>query len=197
MSDFRLIFYLQDFNKPEREEFYSEDFRKAVHNEVCKRGENNMNRRKKDSSISKYKGLCWDKKNKKWRVDIAFNKKKGTVRGFHYQVPPKEGVKLIRCTRGRIWDVTLDLRPKSKTFKQWVAIELSSENYKLNYIPEGCAHAYQTLEDNSEVFYVMSQEYDLECERGVRYSDPAFNIPFPLEVTEISQKDASWESFKL
>ena len=129
--------------------------------------------------------------------NIAFNKKKGTVRGFHYQVPPKEGVKLIRCTRGRIWDVTLDLRPKSKTFKQWVAIELSSENYKLNYIPEGCAHAYQTLEDNSEVSYVMSQEYDLECERGVRYSDPAFQIQFPLEVTEISQKDASWESFKL
>jgi len=129
--------------------------------------------------------------------NIAFNEKKGTVRGFHYQVPPKEGTKLIRCTRGRILDVTLDLRPKSKTFKQWIAIELSSDNYKLNYIPVGCAHAYQTLEENSEVFYVMSQEYDLECERGVRYSDPAFHIQFPLEVTEISQKDASWELFKL
>jgi len=128
--------------------------------------------------------------------NIAFNKKKGTIRGFHYQASPYEGAKLIRCTRGKVWDVTLDLRPNSKTFKQWVSVELSADNYKLNYIPEGCAHGYQSLEDNSEVFYLMSQVYMLEYELGVKYSDPAFNISFPLKSTVISEKDLSWGSFK-
>lgn len=128
--------------------------------------------------------------------NIAFNKKKGTIRGFHYQASPYEGAKLIRCTRGKVWDVTLDLRPNSKTFKQWISVELSADNYKLNYIPEGCAHGYQSLEDNSEVFYLMSQVYMLEYERGVKYSDPAFNISFPLKSTVISEKDLSWGSFK-
>ena len=76
--------------------------------------------------------------------NIAFTKKKGTIRGLHYQISPFEGAKLVRCTKGRIWDVTVDLRPTSKTFKQWINVELSSDNYKLNYIPEGCAHGYQT-----------------------------------------------------
>jgi len=129
--------------------------------------------------------------------NIAFNKKKGTIRGFHYQIKPYEGTKLIRCTRGKILDFTLDLRPKSKTFKQWISMELSQENHKLNYIPEGCAHGYQTLEDNSEVFYLMSQEYNPKFERGVKFSDPTFKISLPLEITTISEKDLSWESFNV
>jgi len=146
----------------------------------------------------------WNKKKfeeKKLNVNltecnIAFNKKKGTIRGLHYQVSPYEGAKLIRCTRGKIWDVTLDLRPNSETFKQWISVELSADNYKLNYIPEGCAHGYQSLEDNSEVLYLMSQVYMIEFERGIKYTDPTFNISFPLEKTIISKKDLSWELFK-
>ena len=122
-------------------------------------------------------------------LNMGFNKKKGTIRGLHYQSAPYEGAKLVRCTRGRIWDVVLDLRPDSKT--------LSYDNYKANYIPEGCAHGYQTLEDNSILFYLNSQIYNRDFEEGVKYSDPAFNIPFPLDVTEISKKDLSLQPFKL
>ena len=130
-------------------------------------------------------------------LNIAFNKKKGTIRGLHYQSAPYEGAKLVRCTRGRIWDVILDLRPASKTFKMWYSVELSSDNNKMNYVPEGCAHGYQTLEDNSELFYLNSQVHNLEFEKGINYLDPAFNIPFPLQVTMISKKDSSWKPFKL
>lgn len=146
----------------------------------------------------------WDKKKfkeKNLNVNITecnsvFNRKKGTIRGFHYQTSPYDGAKLIRCTRGTIWDVTLDLRPNSKTFKEWISVELSEDNYKLNYVPEGCAHSYQTLEDNSEVTYLMSQVYMPEYERGVKYSDPAFNISFPLKPSLISKKDLSWKLFE-
>ena len=129
--------------------------------------------------------------------NIAFTKKKGTIRGLHYQIPPYEGAKLVRCAKGRIWDVTIDLRPTSKTYKQWTSIEISPDNNKLCYIPEGCAHGYQTLEDNTEVFYLMSQVYNLDCEQGIKYSDPAFKIPFPHDVTMISKKDASWKQFEI
>ena len=147
----------------------------------------------------------WNKKNFQennlnadiTELNIAFNKKKGSIRGLHYQSAPYEGAKLVRCTRGRIWDVVLDLRPDSKTFKEWYSVELSYDNYKANYIPEGCAHGYQTLEDNSILFYLNSQIYNRDFEEGVKYSDPAFNIPFPLDVTEISKKDLSLQPFKL
>ena len=129
--------------------------------------------------------------------NIAFTKKKGTIRGLHYQLPPYEGAKLVRCTKGRIWDVMVDLRPTSKTFKQLISVELSSDNYKLNYIPEGCAHGYQTLEDNCEVLYLMSQVYNLDYECGIKDSDPAFTITGPFEATMISEKDESWEPFKI
>jgi len=146
---------------------------------------------------------AWDKKKfveKNLDVNliesnIAFNKKKGTVRGFHYQIKPFEGTKLIRCTRGKVLDFTLDLRSDSDTFKQWISIELSADNYMMNYIPKGCAHGYQTLEDNSEVLYLMAQEYNLNSERGVRYSDPSFEIKLPLEISKISEKDSSWKDF--
>ena len=129
--------------------------------------------------------------------NIAFTKKKGTIRGLHYQLPPYEGAKLVRCTKGKIWDVTVDLRPTSKTYKQWTSIEMSPDNNKLSYIPEGCAHGYQTLEDNTEVFYLMSQVYNLDYERGVKYSDLTFKISFPHNVTAISKKDASWKPFEI
>lgn len=128
--------------------------------------------------------------------NVVYNKKKGTIRGLHYQISPYEGAKLIRCTKGKILDITLDLRPNSKTFKKWISVELSANNYKLNYVPEGCAHGYQTLEDNSEVFYWMSQVYKLEYERGIKFSDPSFNISFPIEKITISKKDASWKLFE-
>ena len=128
--------------------------------------------------------------------NIAFNNKKGTIRGLHYQIPPYDGAKLVRCIKGRIWDVAVDLRPNSKTFKQWFSIELNEKNNNLNYIPSGCAHGYQTLEDNSEMLYLMSQEYMLKYERGLKYNDPFFNIPFPLEVSSISKKDRSWNFFE-
>ena len=129
--------------------------------------------------------------------NIAFTKKKGTIRGLHYQIPPYEGAKLVMCAKGRIWDVTVDLRPTSKTYKQWTSIEMSPDNNKLSYIPEGCAHGYQTLEDNTEVFYLMSQIYNLDYERGIKYSDPTFEISFPHNVTAISKKDASWKPFEI
>jgi len=127
----------------------------------------------------------------------VFNKKKGTIRGLHFQSAPYEGAKLVRCTRGRIWDVVLDLRPDSKTFKEWYGVELTSDNYKGNYVPEGCAHGYQTLVDNSEVFYINSQDYNPDFEKGINYADPTFDMSFPLEVSMISKKDSSWPLFKL
>ena len=149
--------------------------------------------------------VMWEKdrfKDKNLNVNlteynIAFTKEKATIRGLHYQAQPCEGAKLVRCSRGKVWDVTLDLRPNSKTFKEWISMELSQDNYKLNYIPEGCAHGYQTMEDNCEVSYLMSQNYSLDCERGVKYSDPVFKIPFPYNVTKISEKDNSWQPFKI
>jgi dTDP-4-dehydrorhamnose 3,5-epimerase len=147
----------------------------------------------------------WDKKSfQKNNLNIhitefnmVFTKKKGTIRGLHFQSAPYEGAKLVRCTRGRIWDVVLDLRSDSKTFKEWYGVELTSDNYKANYVPEGCAHGYQTLEDNTEVFYLNSQVYKTDFEKGINYLDPAFNMSFPLKVTMVSNKDASWEPFKL
>ena len=127
--------------------------------------------------------------------NVAFNIRKGTVRGLHYQTSPFSGAKLIRCTSGKIFDVVLDLRPNSNTFKKWYSVELSAENHLSNYVPEGCAHGYQTLEDHSEVFYLMSQVYDLKYEQGILYSDPAFDISLPLKISLISKKDLSWKLF--
>ena len=102
------------------------------------------------------------------QCSISFNKKKGTLRGMHYQVAPYEEARLVRCTMGAIYDVVLDLRPASSTCKQWVAVELTSENRRMLYIPGGLAHGFQTLKDNTEVFYQMSEFYQPEYVRGVR-----------------------------
>lgn len=129
--------------------------------------------------------------------DISFNKKKGTLRGLHYQIHPYEGAKLVRCTRGKTFDVILDLRPTSPTFKQWVATELSADNYKMNYIPKGCAHGFQTLDDNTEVLYLMSQVYSPKHSRTVRWNDNAFKINWPLIPTVISEKDSACLDFMI
>jgi dTDP-4-dehydrorhamnose 3,5-epimerase len=128
---------------------------------------------------------------------ISFNKKRGTLRGMHYQIKPCEEAKLVRCTWGAIYDVVIDLRPDSPTFKRWLAMELTAENRRMLYVPEGFAHGFQTLEDNTEVFYQMSEFYAPECARGVRWDDPAFDIPWPAGELIISSRDRSYPDFSL
>ena len=114
---------------------------------------------------------------------------------MHFQKPPKPEAKLVRCTRGAIYDVVIDLRPKSSSYCQWISVELMADNYRMLYIPEGFAHGFQTLEDNTEVFYQMSESYFPEYSTGVRWNDLAFDIQFPLEITSISQKDQAYPDF--
>lgn len=129
------------------------------------------------------------------QCSTSFNKKKGTLRGMHYQVKPHEEVRLVRCTRGAMYDVILDLRVDSLTFKQWTAVELTAENRTLVYIPEGFAHGFQTLEDDTEVFYQMSEFYHPECARGIRWDDPKFGIKWPIKEKVISRRDNSYGNF--
>jgi dTDP-4-dehydrorhamnose 3,5-epimerase len=121
--------------------------------------------------------------------NTSLSLKKGTLRGMHYQVHPYQETKLIRCTRGRILDVIIDLRPVSPTYRQWVAVELSQDNYKMLYVPEDFAHGFLTLEDNCEVTYVVTQFYTPGAEAGIRWNDPAFGIEWPFEPSVISEKD--------
>ena len=130
------------------------------------------------------------------QCNISVNKKKGTLRGMHYQVDPYAEVKILRCTTGAIYDVIVDLRPESPTFRQWFAAELSEKNHKMLYVPEGFAHGYQTLEQQTEVFYQVSAFYHPASERGIRWDDPAFGIEWPLPACVVSKKDAAhpdWE----
>jgi dTDP-4-dehydrorhamnose 3,5-epimerase len=129
------------------------------------------------------------------QCDISFCKKKGTLRGMHYQLAPFEEAKLVRCTRGSIYDVIIDLRPESPTFEQHIGLVLTGENHKMLYVPEGFAHGFLTSEDNSEVFYQMSEFYSREHARGVRWNDPAFGISWPLVPTTMSDKDRSCSDF--
>ena len=131
------------------------------------------------------------------QCSTSLNLKKGTIRGMHFQLFPYEEAKLVRCTRGSMFDVIIDLRPTSKTFKEWVNYELTSENRKMIYIPEGFAHGFQTLEDNTEVLYHMSEYHLPEYATGVRWNDPAFNINWPQKNNiVISEKDKSYPDFK-
>lgn len=129
------------------------------------------------------------------QCNISFNLNKGTLRGMHYQASPFEEAKLARCTMGAIYDVIIDLRPNSKTFMQWIEVELSAENRKMIYIPEGFAHGFQTLENDTEVFYQMSEFYAPEYARGIRWNDPQFNIEWPDDVRIISVKDKRYHDF--
>ncbi len=126
---------------------------------------------------------------------ISLNNKKGTIRGMHYQSKPHEENKIVRCLRGKIFDVIVDLRPDSKSFKEWFSIELTEYNYKMLYIPKGFAHGFQTLEDNTEISYNISQRYDPKSSKGVRWDDKEFGIKWPLKISIISQKDASYPLF--
>ena len=130
------------------------------------------------------------------QCNISFNKIKGTLRGLHYQTLPHEEVKFVRCTKGRVCEILLDLRPKSKTYKHWEAVELNQNDYKMLYVPEGFALGLQTLEDNTELFYQMSEKYAPEYSRGIRYDDPSFKIKWPLKVEVISKRDLSFELFR-
>lgn len=126
------------------------------------------------------------------QCNISYNKHKGTLRGMHHQAVPMSEAKLVRCTRGAIYDVIIDLRPESPTYCQWLAEELNAENSKMIYIPEGFAHGFQTLEDDTEVFYQMSEFYSPEHARGVRWDDPVFGIEWPLDMKMISEKDQNY-----
>ena len=130
------------------------------------------------------------------QASISFSSKKGTIRGIHYQVAPYEESKLIRCVRGAIYDVVIDLRPKSPTYKKWFGIELNEDNKLMLFLPEGFAHGFLTLEDNTEVTYQVSAFYSFESERVIRYNDPTFNIKWPIDVTIISKKDKNYPDFK-
>lgn len=127
------------------------------------------------------------------QCNVSFNKKKGTLRGMHYQLAPHAECKLIRCTKGAIYDVIIDMRAESSTYKQWVAVELTEDNYKMFYVPEGFAHGFQTLVDNTEVFYQMSEFYHPESVAGMRWDDPAFGIEWPIEKIVISPRDESFQ----
>jgi len=129
------------------------------------------------------------------QANITFSPKKGTLRGLHYQIAPHEEIKLVRCTRGAIYDVIIDLRPESPTYKQWLGTELTADNRKMIYIPGGFAHGYQILMDDTEVFYQVGQFYAPEYERGIRWDDPAFGIEWPLEIQVISDKDKNWPDY--
>jgi dTDP-4-dehydrorhamnose 3,5-epimerase len=130
------------------------------------------------------------------QCNISFNHKKGTVRGMHYQIAPAAETKLVRCTQGAIYDVIIDMRPESPTFLSHIGVELTAENHRALYVPEMFAHGYQTLTDDAEVVYQVSEFYTPGYERGLRYNDPFFNIEWPLEVTEISEKDSNWTLFE-
>lgn len=130
------------------------------------------------------------------QCNISFNRKRGTLRGMHYQSAPYEETRLVRCTKGAIYDVIIDLRPDSQTFLEWFSIELTEDNRKMLYIPEGFAHGFLTLKDNTEVFYQMSKFYAPGHAKGVRWNDPAFNIMWPIDVKVISQKDKKIPDFR-
>jgi len=129
------------------------------------------------------------------QVNVGFSPKVGTLRGMHYQRAPHAEVKLVRCTLGAVYDVAVDLRPSSPTFCRWCGVELNAENRRSLYIPEGCAHGYQTLAPDAEIYYFTSAPYAPDHAAGVRYDDPTFGIEWPLPVGLISDTDRSWPDF--
>jgi dTDP-4-dehydrorhamnose 3,5-epimerase len=130
------------------------------------------------------------------QANMGLSVRRGTVRGMHFQEAPALEAKLVRCTRGAIFDVVLDLRPESPTYCKWYGAELSAENGRMLYVPEHCAHGYQTLEESTEMYYMASEFYNPSAARGVRFDDPAFGIQWPLAVTAISEQDRNWPLIK-
>ena len=129
------------------------------------------------------------------QCNASFNLTKGTLRGMHYQLPPYAQAKLVWCLRGSIYDVIIDLRRDSPTFRKWVAVDLSSSNRLMLYVPKGLAHGFQTLEDNTEVFYQISEVYAPESASGVRWNDPAFSITWPADPRTIIDRDQNYPDF--
>ena len=125
------------------------------------------------------------------QINHSYTARKGSVRGLHYQLPPAAEMKMVRCLRGRVWDVAVDLRQDSPTFLQWHAEVLSAQNRRMMVIPEGCAHGFQTLEQESELVYLHTAQYTPELERGVRYDDPSLGITWPFDVADISPRDTA------
>jgi|SRR5215211_5003454 len=129
------------------------------------------------------------------QCSTSFNFNKGTLRGLHYQVAPYQEAKVVRCTRGAVYDVMVDLRPHSASFKQYVGAELSADNRSMLYVPEGCAHGFLTLAENTEVFYQMNEFWAPDYARGVRWNDPAFGIRWPAGPQVIAERDSSYPDF--
>jgi len=129
------------------------------------------------------------------QTNVSFNARRGTLRGMHYQRPPHREAKLVRCTRGALYDVVVDVRPASDTYGAWMGVELTADTHRMLYVPEGFAHGFLTLEGDTEVTYQVSAEYAPEAEAGLRYDDPALGIEWPDTVRVLSDKDRSWPSF--
>ena len=129
------------------------------------------------------------------QCSLSYNYKKGTLRGIHFQLPPYEETKIVSCVNGKVFDVVIDLRKDSPTFKLWESYVLSSDSFSMLYIPRGVAHGFETLEDNSIMYYQMSQYFNPKYYSGVKYNDPSFKINWPLPITTISEKDKNWQLF--
>jgi dTDP-4-dehydrorhamnose 3,5-epimerase len=129
------------------------------------------------------------------QVNTSFNAKAGTLRGMHYQIAPHEETKVVRCIRGSLYDVIVDLRPDSPTYKRWTGVELTARNHRMLYVPAKFAHGFITLEDNTEVMYLISEAYAPEAARAIRWDDPEIGIEWPRPVVEISERDAGWPDF--
>ncbi len=126
------------------------------------------------------------------QINNSASAHRGTLRGLHFQLPPASEVKIVRCIRGALYDVIVDLRPSSPTFKKWFGAELTAENRRMMYVPQGFAHGFITLADETEAFYLVSAFYSPEQERGLRFDDPAIGIDWPLQPVEMSEKDRGW-----
>jgi dTDP-4-dehydrorhamnose 3,5-epimerase len=131
------------------------------------------------------------------QCNVSFNKRKGTLRGLHYQIPPYAEVKLVRCTKGSLFDVIVDLRKDSPTFLKWFAIELTATNHRMLYIPKLFAHGFQTLEDDTEIFYQMSEFYEPPASKGLRWNDPTLGINWPDADRTMSQKDQAYPNLEV
>jgi dTDP-4-dehydrorhamnose 3,5-epimerase len=130
------------------------------------------------------------------QCSLSFNARKGTLRGIHYQATPYPETKIVRCTRGAIYDVVVDLRPQSPTYKQWIGATLTAENRLMLYVPEECGHGFLTLADETEVFYQISEVYHPELARGVRWNDLAFDITWPGPAEQMSDRDRTYPDFE-
>jgi dTDP-4-dehydrorhamnose 3,5-epimerase len=126
------------------------------------------------------------------QINTGVSPRRGTLRGMHYQVAPHEEVKIVRCVRGAVFDVAVDLRPGSPTYRQWAGVDLTADNARMLYVPAGCAHGYLTLTDDTEVIYLASHAYAAASARGVRYDDPAFGIAWPGAALVVSSADRAW-----